>query len=110
MPSDAGPALTRRISLDTVRDATKAVYRAAIRTPLVRLEVPGTTAQGPEIFLKLETLQPIGSFKIRGAQNAIAQLSPRRSSRTACGPSAPATRRRASLWPPAWPAPAAASW
>ena len=74
MPSDAGPALTRRISLDTVRDATKAVYGAAIRTPLVRLEVPGTPTPGPEVFLKLETLQPIGSFKIRGAQNAIAHL------------------------------------
>ena len=76
MPSDAGPALTRRISLDTVRDATKTVYRAAIRTPLVRLELPGTPSRGPEIFLKLETLQPIGSFKIRGAQNAIAHLTP----------------------------------
>jgi threonine dehydratase len=75
VPSDAGPALTRRISLDTVRDATKTVYRAAIRTPLVRLELPGTPRSGPEIFLKLETLQPIGSFKIRGAQNAIAHLS-----------------------------------
>jgi threonine dehydratase len=76
VPSDDGPALTRRISLDTVRDATKTVYRAAIRTPLVRLELPGTPARGPEIFLKLETLQPIGSFKIRGAQNAIAHLTP----------------------------------
>jgi len=76
VPSDAGPALTRRISLDTVRDATKTVYRAAIRTPLVRLELPGPPAPGPEIFLKLETLQPIGSFKIRGAQNAIAHLTP----------------------------------
>jgi threonine dehydratase len=75
VPSDAGPALTRRISLDTVRDATNTVYRAAIRTPLVRLELPGTPTPGPEIFLKLETLQPIGSFKIRGAQNAIAHLS-----------------------------------
>jgi threonine dehydratase len=76
VPSDAGPVLTRRISLDTVRDATKTVYRAALRTPLVRLELPGTLTAGPEIFLKLETLQPIGSFKIRGAQNAIARLSP----------------------------------
>ena len=75
MPPDAGPALTRRVSLDTVREATKTVYRAAVRTPLVRLEVPGTPTHGPEIFLKLETLQPIGSFKIRGAQNAIARLS-----------------------------------
>jgi threonine dehydratase len=75
VPSDAGPALTRRISLDTVREARETVYRAAIRTPLVRLELPGTPRSGPEIFLKLETLQPIGSFKIRGAQNAIAHLS-----------------------------------
>ena len=45
----------------------------AIRTPLVRLQVdlPGT-----EIWLKLECLQPIGSFKIRGAANAIRQASP----------------------------------
>ena len=75
MPRDAGPALTRRISLDTVRTATTSVYRAAIRTPLVRLQLPGAPSSGPEIFLKLETLQPIGSFKIRGAQNAIAHLS-----------------------------------
>jgi threonine dehydratase len=73
---DAGPALTRRISLDTVREAVDTVYRAAIRTPLVRLEVPGSDPTRPEIFLKLETLQPIGSFKIRGAQNAVARLAP----------------------------------
>ncbi len=44
----------------------------AIRTPLVRLQVdlPDT-----EIWLKLECLQPIGSFKIRGAANAIRQAS-----------------------------------
>ena len=45
----------------------------AIRTPLVRLNVPSAPA---EIYLKLENLQPIGSFKIRGAANAIARLSP----------------------------------
>jgi threonine dehydratase len=71
---DAGPALTRRISLETVRDAADRVYRAAIRTPLVRLDLPRADGEVPEIFLKLETLQPIGSFKIRGAQNAIARL------------------------------------
>jgi threonine dehydratase len=75
VPRDAGPALTRRISLDTVRDAITTVYRAAVRTPLVRLELPWSTSP-PDIYLKLETLQPIGSFKIRGAQNAIARLSP----------------------------------
>jgi threonine dehydratase len=70
---DPGPALTRRLSIDTVRDAAKDVYRAAIRTPLVRLDLP-FDARGPEVFLKLETLQPIGSFKIRGAQNAISRV------------------------------------
>jgi threonine dehydratase len=71
---DAGPAITRRISLETIREAVGTVYRAAIRTPLVRLDVPGSRPAAPEIFLKLETLQPIGSFKIRGAQNAVARL------------------------------------
>ncbi|HEU4936749.1 MAG TPA: pyridoxal-phosphate dependent enzyme [Vicinamibacterales bacterium] len=75
MLRDAGPALTRRISLETIREAVGTVYRAAVRTPLVRLDLPGHGA-APEIFLKLETLQPIGSFKIRGAQNAIARLPP----------------------------------
>jgi threonine dehydratase len=70
---DTGPALTRRISLNTIRDAAAHVYKAAVRTPLVRLDLL-SEAGAPEIFLKLETLQPIGSFKIRGAQNAISRL------------------------------------
>jgi threonine dehydratase len=45
----------------------------AIRTPLVRLNVADAPA---EIYLKLENLQPIGSFKIRGAANAITRLPP----------------------------------
>lgn len=49
------------------------IANSAIRTPLVRLNVPDAPA---EIYLKLENLQPIGSFKIRGAANAIARLSP----------------------------------
>jgi threonine dehydratase len=63
----------RSISIDTIRDAARSVYAAAVRTPLVPLGqmVPN----GPEIFLKLETLQPIGSFKIRGAYNAVHRLS-----------------------------------
>jgi threonine dehydratase len=71
---DRNPTTTRRISLDTIREAADTVYRAAVRTPLVRLEIPGKAESGPEIFLKLETLQPIGSFKIRGAQNAVSHL------------------------------------
>jgi threonine dehydratase len=46
---------------------------ATIRTPLVRLNVDDTPA---EIYLKLENLQPIGSFKIRGAANAMGHLTP----------------------------------
>ncbi len=76
MLHDISPAASRRISIETIREAAATVYRAAIRTPLVRLHVPGSVGSAPEIYLKLETLQPIGSFKIRGAQNAVARLSP----------------------------------
>ena len=63
---------TRRISLGTIREAAGSVYEAAVRTPLVPLEpAPGE----PGVYLKLETLQPIGSFKIRGAYNAVRRLS-----------------------------------
>ena len=71
--------MTRRLSLDTIRDAASVVYDMASRTPLVRLELPGRASRGrphaTEIFLKLEMLQPTGSFKIRGAFNAVRQLS-----------------------------------
>jgi threonine dehydratase len=68
--------MTRQISLESIRDAATAVYDVVVRTPLVRLDVPGSPPAGPEIYLKLETLQPIGSFKIRGARNAVRHLSP----------------------------------
>ena len=66
--------MIRNISLDTIREAASVIYDVVLRTPLVRLEVPGLAGDGPEIFLKLETLQPIGSFKIRGAYNAVRHL------------------------------------
>jgi threonine dehydratase len=66
--------MTRSISLDTIRAAAARVYSVAIRTPLVRLNP--VDRDGPEIYLKLELLQPVGSFKIRGAANAVAQLPP----------------------------------
>jgi threonine dehydratase len=65
--------LSRAITIDTIRDAARTVYGAAIRTPLVPIGI--ITPDGPEIFLKLEMLQPIGSFKIRGAYNAVRRLS-----------------------------------
>jgi threonine dehydratase len=59
-------------TLSEVESARTAIAGAAIRTPLVRLNVADAPA---EIYLKLENLQPIGSFKLRGAANAIAHLS-----------------------------------
>ena len=65
--------MTRNISIDTVRAAASRIYQVARRTPLIRLDPSSSST--PEIFLKLEVLQPIGSFKIRGAANAVARLS-----------------------------------
>jgi threonine dehydratase len=65
----------REISLAAIEAAAATVYEAAVRTPLIRLEFPFATAHpGPEVYLKLELLQPIGSFKIRGAWNAVRAL------------------------------------
>jgi len=58
------------IDLRDIEAARARIADVAVRTPLVRLhaaEVP----DGTEIYLKLEALQPIGSFKIRGATNAV---------------------------------------
>jgi threonine dehydratase len=59
------------VSLDDIRAARERIAPFIVRTPLVRLNVDNT-----EIFLKLENLQPIGSFKLRGAGNAIALADP----------------------------------
>jgi len=56
------------IELPAIEAARGRIAGAAIRTPLVRLHVDNAPA---EIYLKLENLQPINSFKIRGATNAI---------------------------------------
>jgi threonine dehydratase len=68
----------RQISIDAITDAAQHVYRAAVRTPLVKLDLPfvDSGAPAPEVYLKLESLQPIGSFKIRGAWNAVRKLTP----------------------------------
>ncbi len=55
------------IPLAEIERARERIAGAAVRTPLVRLHVDAPA----EIWLKLENLQPIGSFKIRGATNAI---------------------------------------
>ena len=68
----------RQILIDAVTDAAKHIYKAAVRTPLIKLDLPFASANGPvpEVYLKLESLQPIGSFKIRGAWNAVRKLTP----------------------------------
>ena len=60
-------------SLADIQAARQLIAGSAIRTPLVRLNFREAPA---EIYLKLENLQPIGSFKIRGATNAMAHLTP----------------------------------
>ncbi len=57
------------VSLEAIQAARKRVNGVAVRTPLMRL--PADIADA-EIHLKLENLQPIGSFKLRGAANAMA--------------------------------------
>ncbi|OFW38554.1 MAG: hypothetical protein A3J29_22600 [Acidobacteria bacterium RIFCSPLOWO2_12_FULL_67_14b] len=68
----------RQIPIEAIEEAARHVYQAAIRTPLIRLDLPFPADRPtPEVYLKLESLQPIGSFKIRGAWNAVRQLTPR---------------------------------
>ncbi|HTE51096.1 MAG TPA: pyridoxal-phosphate dependent enzyme [Kofleriaceae bacterium] len=59
------------IGIDEIRAARERITGLAVRTPLLRLALDGA----PDIYLKLENLQPIGSFKLRGAGNAMAMLS-----------------------------------
>ena len=79
-PPGATEGAHRQLDIDAVRDAAGAIYAVARRTPVVRLDAldaaDGPRSAHPEVFLKLETLQPIGSFKIRGAFNAVRQLPP----------------------------------
>jgi threonine dehydratase len=60
------------VSLEEIRSARGRIAGSAIRTPLLRLDSQAAPA---EIWLKLENLQPIGSFKLRGAGNAMRQAS-----------------------------------
>ncbi len=62
----------RRISLREIEEARARIAGTAVRTPLIRLEAG---AGLPDIRLKLETLQPINAYKLRGAANAVALLS-----------------------------------
>ena len=69
----AAPPPVRPVTIDEIRAARERIRSVAVRTPLIRL-LHGT--EQPEIWLKLENLQPINAFKIRGAANAVALLDP----------------------------------
>jgi threonine dehydratase len=62
----------RPIKLDEIKDARQRIAKTIVRTPLVRLELG---PDFPDIRLKLENLQPINAYKLRGAANAVAMLS-----------------------------------
>src|SRR5438552_10978843 len=67
------PPPVRPVTIDEIRAARERIKNTILRTPLVKLR---HDAAAPEIWLKLENLQPINAFKIRGAANAVALLSP----------------------------------
>jgi len=75
-------AMSELITLDDILAAQDRIAGAAVRTPLVRLDRERLRAAGfaeladdaVEIYLKDESAQPIGSFKLRGAYNKVAQL------------------------------------
>src|SRR6266513_995644 len=62
----------RPIKLHEIRAARERIANTIVRTPLIRLEVG---SEFPDIRLKLENLQPINAYKLRGAANAVAMLS-----------------------------------
>ncbi len=61
----------RPIELEEIKEARKRIAQTIVRTPLIRLELG---ADFPDIRLKLENLQPINAYKLRGAANAVAML------------------------------------
>src|SRR2546423_6240329 len=62
----------RPITLDEIKEARQRLAQTIVRTPLIRLELG---PDFPDVRLKLENLQPINAYKLRGAANAVAMLS-----------------------------------
>ena len=65
------------ITITQIEQASARIRGSVLRTPIVRLNIDSDM----EIYLKLENLQPTGSFKVRGASNAIALAGPEAKSR-----------------------------
>src|SRR3989475_6679725 len=66
------PEPVRPIQLSEIKEARKRIAKTIVRSPLIRLELG---PESPDIRLKLENLQPINAYKLRGAANAVAMLS-----------------------------------
>src|SRR5215813_7691962 len=66
------PDPVRPIQLSEIQEARKRIAQTIVRTPLVRLDLG---PDFPDVRLKLENLQPINAYKLRGAANAVALLS-----------------------------------
>ncbi|MEO8215705.1 MAG: pyridoxal-phosphate dependent enzyme [Acidobacteriota bacterium] len=71
MASDFAPS-SLSVTLADIREAGERIRGIVLRSPLIPLRLGGP---GPDIYLKLESLQPINAFKLRGAANAVAMLS-----------------------------------
>ena len=67
----SAPEPVRPITLEEIRAARERIAGHVVRTPLVRIELGPA---GPDIRLKLENLQPINAYKLRGAMNAVAMM------------------------------------
>ena len=69
------------VTLEEIRAAQQRIHGTAVRTPLyaidrTRLQTAGHPAPTFDLYIKAESEQPIGSFKLRGAYNMIARLDP----------------------------------
>lgn len=74
---DEALAAVAPITVEAIEAARVRIAGTIVRTPLIKLQ---TGPDLPQIYLKLENLQPINSFKLRGAANAVAMLAPERRS------------------------------
>ena len=81
------------VTLKDIQQARSLLRNIAVRTPLVLCKLPDDR----QIFIKPENLQPIGSFKLRGAYNKISSLTPEERASAAWWRIPAATMRRA--WP-----------
>jgi threonine dehydratase len=62
------------VTVTRIEEARRNIAGIALRTPLIRLNTEASGAAAEEVYLKLESLQPIGAFKIRGAANCMARI------------------------------------